>query len=179
MVQQTMQAMPTPTLMPSNTPVVFTGTPTSTSTPTPNLQVTATETQNPVLLTLTATLGTGTPATFIPTDGPAAATMDLSTPTETDYPRTYGTMPPDLPSGKIFLFNKSNANATISLHCTTKDGSTTFIEYPVNGKISVKAPAGSYHFVAWVGGKMYTGNFRLGIGGDATVIMYTDHVETK
>lgn len=181
MVQQTIQAMPTATLAPSNTPVVVTETPSGTPTPpaSPTAQVTATGTQNPILLTLTATLGTGTPATIIPFNAPLTASPEAGVPTGTEYPRTYGTMPPDLPSGKIYVFNKANADVTISLHCTTKEGYTTIIEYPVEGKITVKAPAGQYHFVAWVGGKRYTGNFTLASSGDAMVIIYKDHVETK
>ena len=56
-VEQTLQSLPTPSLAPSNTPVVITVTSAPTqAVPTP----TSTETQNPSLLTLTATLGTGT-----------------------------------------------------------------------------------------------------------------------
>lgn len=181
MVQQTIQAMPTPTLAPSNTPMVVTETPSGTATPSaaPILKAAATETQNPILLTLTATLGTGTPATIIPFNAPLTASTDIGVPTGTEYPRTYGTMPPNLPAGKIYVINKSKADATISLHCTTKDGYTTIIEYPVSGTIKVQAPAGKYRFVAWVGGKKYTGGFTLLIGSDATVILFKDHVETK
>jgi hypothetical protein len=178
MVQQTLQAMPTPTLMPSATPVIFTETPAATSTlaATPTLPTTAIATQNPILLTLTATLGTGTPAA---TEALPTATLDLSTPTETAYPRTYGTMPPKVPSGQIYLTNKAKSDATISLQCTRLDGGTTIIEYPVAGTIKVHAPAGGYHYVVWVGGKKYVGNFRLRAGEEAAVIIYKDHVETK
>ena len=188
MAQQTLQAMPTPTLMPSDTPVVLTETPIGTSTPTasPTLQVTSTATQNPILLTLTATLGTGTPArvtgtpaTIIPFDAPLTAITEIGAPTGTEYPRTYGTMPPDLPAATLYLINKSKKDATISLQCTTKNGSTAIIEYPVQGTIKVKAPAGKYHYVVWVGGKKYTGDFNLPTGGDGSVIIYKDHVELK
>ncbi|NOH03525.1 MAG: hypothetical protein HND47_16965 [Chloroflexi bacterium] len=53
--QQTLQAPPSPTVAPSETPVVLT--PTTTADP-----ATPTKTPNPLLLTLTATLGTGTVA---------------------------------------------------------------------------------------------------------------------
>ena len=187
MSQQTLQAMPTPTLAPSNTPVVLTETPVGTATPTssPTVQVTATETQNPILLTLTATLGTGTPvgtqATIMPFESmqPAATAETGSAPTGTEYPRTYGTMPPSLPAATLFLINDSNKEATISLHCTAKNGTTTIIEYPVAGTIKIKAPAGKYHYVVWVGGKRYTGDFNLPVGADGTVIIYKDGVKLK
>ncbi|MDO8753126.1 MAG: hypothetical protein Q7J80_04460, partial [Anaerolineales bacterium] len=55
LAQQTLQSLPTATILPSNTPgiVIASVTPT---------QATPTATQNPILLTLTATLGTGTVA---------------------------------------------------------------------------------------------------------------------
>lgn len=178
MVQQTVQAMPTQTTIPSATPMVVTETATATPTLTvsPTLPVTLTETPNPVLLTLTATLGTGTPATIIPFS--VDVTSDGAA-TGTEYPRTYGTMPPALPSGKIYLINKSNTDATVSLHCTTSDGYTTIIEYPVQGTIKAYAPAGKCHFISWVGGKRYTGDFRLEIGRTVSLIFYKDHVEIK
>lgn len=187
MAQQTLESMPSATLPPSNTPIVVTETSTATSTATftPTSNVTATETQNPVLLTLTATLGTGTPdanipQTIIPADMTGSpVSFDEVIQTETAYPRTYGTMPPYLPAGKVYLINNSNAEATISLHCTNKDGSVTYLEYPVSGKVTVKAPAGSYYYVAWVGGKKFTGNFRLGEGNTVMVSMSPSGVSAK
>jgi hypothetical protein len=179
MVQQTIAAMPTQTALPSVTPVVVTETPSATPTLTvpPTLPVTATETPNPILLTLTATLGTGTPGS--PILASTTQTVDLGSQTETPYPRTYGTMPPQphFPSGKLYLANKANSEVTISLHCTTKDGNVTIIEYPVVGTIQVNAPSGKYHFVVWVGGKKYTGDFRLDGGGEIGVTIYKNHVE--
>ncbi len=182
---QTLQAQPTATLMPSVTPIIETAAPTST----PTVEATATETQNPVLLTLTATLGTGTPfANESGTPNPTSATfsvfqpsatLDLRAPTETAHPQTYGTMPPNLPAGKIIIINKAKTDAYISLHCTTKEGYTTIVEYPVSGKINAKAPAGRYSFVVWVGGKMFTGSFNLSVGGSAVVTISKDGVQAK
>jgi hypothetical protein len=185
--QQTLQALPTQTVKPSSTPVAVTPTNTATPSLTPT-QATPTETQNPILLTLTATLGTGTPATpvpgtIIPTDpipGMATSTPDYSAvTTDLPMPIEYGTMPPDLPGGKVILVNKSNSETYISLQGTTKEGYHSVVEYAVEGKARVIAPAGNYYFVAWVGGKKFTGNFKLGVGGDATITMYKDRVETK
>jgi hypothetical protein len=189
-VKQTLLALSTPLIIPSDTRVVAT----ASSTPIPG---TATETQNPILLTLTATLGTGTTSalpqtpgilasptgtgtgTFVTTTPVATTTAAHSTtPTETLHPRHYGTMPPFLPFGGITLVNKSRAEAYISLQCTTPDGEVTIIETPVEGTVQVKAPAGRYIYVAWVGGKKMTGNFGLGNKEDLTLRIYKNRIET-
>jgi hypothetical protein len=179
-VEQTLQSLPTPTLAPSNTPVVMT----ATSTPT-QAATTPTETQNPVLLTLTATLGTGT----VTLTAGAAGTLPFTTtpnpafsvtPTETNHYQYYGTMPPNLPSGYISMINMSKADVYISLQCTTQDGYVTIIEYPIGGsRVSTSAPAGKYVYVASVGGKKITGNFRLDKLQDLTLIIYKDRIEIK
>ncbi len=183
-VEQTLQSLPTPTLAPSNTPVVMT----STSVPTQTQALptsTATATQNPILLTLTATLGTGTVTLTVGTPGtlPFTATPNPSlslTPTGTSHYQYYGTMPPNLPSGKVKLINMSKADAYISLQCTTKDGYVTIIEYPLGGSIvSTSAPAGRYVYVAWVGGKKFDGNFKLDKSQDLKIILYKDRIEVK
>lgn len=190
-VQQTMQAMPTPTLQPSNTPVVVTQTPTiiPSTTSSPTLAVTATQTQNPILLTLTATLGTGTPSagTIIPgnTSGTVQTTVipDFSTPaTEPAYPQTYGTMPPNLPFGKVTVYNQAKTEAYVSLQCTTKDGYVSIIEYPLsgNGKTGTKMPAGSCRAVAYVGGNPpFSANFKLRAGGNASVTITNKGITAK
>jgi hypothetical protein len=177
-VEQTLQSLPTPTLAPSNTPVVLiaTNAPTQTQTqavPTPT-----------VTQTLTATSGTGT---VIPagTAGtlPFTATLNPAigiTPTGTSHYQYYGTMPPNLPSGKISLSNMSKADAYISMQCTTVDGYMTIIEYPVGGsRVNTSAPAGQYVYVAWVGGRKFSGSFKLGKSEDLTIRMYKDRVEIK
>jgi hypothetical protein len=189
LVQGSLEAFPTPTLAPTNTPVVITATNTDTA-----VLVTPSETQNSLLLTLTATLGTGTvtgdlpglsttptitPTGTLPTPTPSAtANPAVSlTPSTTLHPQHYGTMPPDLPSGKITLINKSKTEAYISLQCTTKDGYTTIIEYPVEGWMEVKVPSGRYIYVAWVGGRQMSGNFKLSTAGELTIRIYKDKIE--
>jgi hypothetical protein len=177
-VEQTLQSLPTLTLAPSNTPVIMT----ATSSPT---QPTPTDTQNPVLLTLTATLGTGTVTLtagatstlpFTATPNPAISV----TPTGTNHYQYYGTMPPNLPSGYITMINMSKAEVYISLQCTTQDGYKTIIEYPLGGsRVSTSAPAGKYVYVASVGGKKITGNFRLNKLQDLKIIIYKDRIEIK
>jgi hypothetical protein len=165
-VQETLQALSTPTVMPSKPAVIVTPSATNTRPP-----VTPTETQNPILLTLTATLGT---ATVGVTPGPT--TTGTLPPTETLHPRHFGTMPPRLPSGNITLINRSKAEAYISLQCTTKEGYLTIIEYPVNKMIKFKAPAGNYVYVAWVGGRQMTGVFGLSQLTDLTIKLYKDKI---
>ncbi len=89
-------------------------------------------------------------------------------------------MPPNLPSGHISLFNMSKRDAYISLQCTTLDGYTTVIEYPVGGStINTSAPAGEYIYVAWIGGKKFSGSFKLGKFQDLKILMYKDRVNVK
>lgn len=177
MAQETLQVLPTPTVLPSNTAVIVTPSATNTQQP----SATPTETQNPVLLTLTATLGMGTvdvtPGTPTATDAQTTPTASFSaTPTETLYPRSFGTVPPKLPSGNITLLNKSKAEAYISLQCTPNGGSLTIIEYPVNKMIKFKAPACNYVYVAWVGGRQMTGHFGLGVSANLTIKLYKDKI---
>jgi hypothetical protein len=98
------------------------------------------------------------------------------TPSTTLHPRFYGTLPPNLPYGFVTLINRSKAEAYISLQCTTKDGYTTILEYPVRGTVEAKAPAGKYFYVAWVGGRQMTGNFRLDTDGELTIRLYKDKI---
>jgi hypothetical protein len=182
-VEQTLQSLPTPTIAPTNTPVVITVTSAPTQTQTQAMpSITPTGTQNPILLTLTATLGTGTVTStagtlpFTATPKPALS----ATPTGTSHYQYYGTMPPNLPSGNITLSNMSKADAYISLQCTTVDGYVTIIEYPLGGSwVETSAPAGHYIYVAWIGGKKFNGSFRLVKSQDLTIRMYKDRVEIK
>lgn len=184
--QLTLQALPTQTVAPSNTPVVAT----ATKTPT---QGTPTETANPILLTLTATLGTGTvtlntgtpgtptitPTGTLPTPSVTPNPAYSATPSETPHPQHYGTMPPNLPFGTITLINRSKKEVYISLQCTTNDGEVTILEYPVDSRVKAKAPAGHYFYVAWVGTKQMTGNFGLEVKQDLTIRIYADQIEIK
>lgn len=175
-VQQTLEAIPTATLIPSPTAEISTATlaapkasATNQSTPTA---------QNPALLTLTATLSTGTPGTA----ARAASTATLAfspTVTETAHFQYYGTMPPLLAYSKITLVNKSKSEVYISLQCTTKDGYQTIIEYPVEGRVETNAPTGKYIYVAWVGGRQITGKFALDNSSDIVITIFKDHLEIK
>lgn|GEM_PF-328514 len=184
MAAQTIAAMPTPTLAPSATPMPPTETPapTETATEPPTPEETLTETPNPAIETLTATLGTGTPftitapagATTTATSATTAAATNVpnaASPTvtqEATYPQTYGTMPPNLPSGKVSVYNSAPKEAYISIQCETSEGYSSIVEFPLGskGKHSVKAPAGWCHAVVWVDGKTFSVGFKLTVGGN-------------
>ena len=179
--QQTLQALPTTTAFPSETPVIFTPSRTAT-------QPTATETVNPVLLTLTATLlagtstaGTETAITGTPPTQGATGTATNIPPTLDGSPQPlfYGTQPPDLPSGTLSLFNKSQVEVYVSLRCVTKDGYVTIIEYPVKKNFNTGAPAGNYTYIAWVGGRQFDGGFTLEKDGFITITFFKDRINVK
>ena len=181
--QQTLQAIPSNTSIPTETPVIITATNTL-------VPETTTETQNPALLTLTATLGTGTvtaETTFaviagtLPLTGTPSATSNPLTATATIDPQPlfHGTLPPNLPFGAILIINKSKADAYISLRCVTKDGYVTYIEFPVDSRLDTKALAGQYTYVAWVGGKQFTGSFSLSKDDDLTITLFKNKVTIK
>lgn len=168
---ETLNALPTPTLVPATEPLE--PTPTDTELPpatateslTPDPNITTTETMLPATVTMTGTLPT--------------ATQIVATLTETLYPRFYGTLPPALPFGNVKLVNKAKVDVYVSLQCTTIDGYKTILEYPVFGSFSVSAPAGRYNYVAWVGGRQFQGSFRLSKGEDLSITFNKDKVTIK
>lgn len=171
---QTLAAQPSPTVAPvldTVTPPVIDASATSTTiinTDTPQANLTTTPatatsgTENPVstaTATSTATLS-GTSPIFTPTLGVL----------------TYGTLPPaNTPYTQITLINKSRSQAYISLQVVTDQG-YTIIEYPVKGTIKVRIPAGSYTYVAWVGGRQFTGYFSVSKNDQPTITLFKDKV---
>ena len=191
-VAQTLTAQPT--LPPGSVtdtlpPDVVTASPVSTETPTlvasPVLSntdtPTAVQTSTTVIdLSATAVTATGNvptatsfPANFTPTvAGQVTAIWTLAI-------RTYGTLPPAVPSSQVTLINKANAEAYISLQVTMPDGTYSIIEYPVEGRVRIQAPVGSYLYVAWVGGRKLVGEFRLHNNDDLSITLFKDRVEIK
>lgn len=167
---------PTEPIPPTGTvvPVEFTVTPVISSptapssaslTPPPNLTTTlATSTDLPQNLTVTSTV----------TPPPSGATL-----TPTLGILKYGTLPPAVPFNTVTLWNRSKAQAYISLQVTTNEGYFTIIEYPVEGQVRVKAPLGSYVYVAWVGGNKLTGSFRLTSTDSLVITLFKDKVVIK
>jgi hypothetical protein len=177
MAAQTIAALPTPTLViakPSAT-VTQTEPPSPSATLDPNQAITGTA------QTASAAAVTGTlPTPSAITAGPTSTLIFVSgviTPTETLHPRYYGTLPPQLPYGFVLVANESKAEAYISLQCTTSNGKVTIIEFPVKKSYGVDAPAGSYIYVAWVGGKKMSGSFKLDNGQDLTITLYKNRID--
>lgn len=101
----------------------------------------------------------------------------------TDYPplveRSYGTVPSGTSTGKVKLVNSANADVYVSLQGTTNDGVDFIHEYPVEGSMSVKEPAGWYIYVAWVGGQKYSGQFQLHGDEGKTITFYASKVSVQ
>jgi len=176
-VAQTLTARPSAT----SAAVTDTATaPRNTETPTPTvspvISVTDTVTVTPTqIIDLSATSVTATvvPANLTPTSTLAAGQV---TPIWTLAIRTYGTLPPAVPYSNITLVNKSRTEAYISLQVTMPSGEYSIIEYPVEGRIKIQAPVGSYLYVTWVGGRKMVGEFRLKNNDDMTITLYRDRV---
>jgi hypothetical protein len=193
-VAQTLTARPTlPSGSVTDTPAPDAATPSPVSTETPTLVASPvlSNTDTPTTVpTATATLGVDLSATSITATG--------NVPTATNFPanftptaagqvtaiwtlaiRTYGTLPPAVPSSQVTLINKANAEAYISLQVTMPNGEYSIIEYPVEGRVRIQAPVGSYLYVAWVGGRKLVGEFRLHNNDDLSITLFKDSVQIK
>jgi hypothetical protein len=141
-----------------------------------------TSTATVIDLSATAITATGNipTATNIPASGTSAATLAPGvTPIWTLAIRTYGTLPPAVPYSHITLINKANTEAYISLQVTMPNGEYSIIEYPVEGRVKIQAPVGSYLYVTWVGGRKMVGEFRLHNNDDLSITLFKDHVVVK
>ena len=161
----------TDTATPSPSPVISnTESPTATQTPTQIIDLSATS----VTSTLNVPTATGLPANL--TASPTLVAGQV-TPIWTLAIRTYGTLPPAVPYSNVTLVNRARTEAYISLQVTMPDGNYSIIEYPVEGRITIQAPVGSYLYVAWVGGRKMVGEFRLKHNDDMTITLYRDRVD--
>lgn len=165
-------ASSTPVILPSATPLP-THTPQPTSTPLP-----PTPTASPTAIPLTATT-TGTVTTATPGPGTPSLTYTPVTYTATLGFQSFGTLPPLVPSGKIMLSNRSHAQAYISLQCINKEGTLSIMEFPVSKYTEVRVPSGKCDYVAWVGGRQFTGKFTLDTGGQRTITLYKNRIKIK
>lgn len=145
-------------------------------TPTPP----STKTSQPTATRAPATATTEATPTVVSTEASATPTATgtavSATPTETLHPRFYGTQPPNVPFAKMQLANKSKAEVYVSLQCTTDEGRLIILEYPVYGVMKISAPIGDYIYVAWVGGRKFTGHFTLTRAGNIVIRFYKDKV---
>lgn len=166
-------ASSTPVILPSATPLpTHTSKPTSTPLPPPTATASAT-----ALPPTTSVTGTATTAT--PGPGTPSLTFTPVTYTATLGFQSYGTLPPLVPSGKIMLSNRSHAQAYISLQCINKEGTLSIMEFPVSKYTEVKVPSGKCDYVAWVGGRQFTGKFSLDTGGQRTITLYKNRIKIK
>jgi hypothetical protein len=174
---QTLELQATPTLVPSAT---RTASATHTSTAPPSAVPTGSETLTATVFTtlttgtaVTPTNVTGTPST------PLLPTSASGSPTPTLYPRFFGTLPPAIPSGSLKIINRSKSEVYISLQCITTDGQISILEYPVPRRLEIRAPAGKYTYVAWVGGKKMSGQFSLARSNEKTITIFKDRIAIK
>lgn len=168
----TLAALPTLTLPPSNTPLpTFTRTaaPTATDASTKTATIapaTATANGTQAATTTLTQAGSATPTlTFtgtVPgtTTGTAIGTATI-TKTPTPGVLLWGTVPPEVPYGRVHLINNTSDMVYISFHCILENGLTSYLEYPVYSKLTVSIPAGPCHYIAWVKGKEFTGDIRI------------------
>ena len=186
-VAQTLTAQPTlPAGAVSDTPTIPVASPVLSNTDTPTAVNTETPSVTPTqIVDLSATSITSTgnvpTATNLPGNLTPSATLAVGqvTPIWTLAIRTYGTLPPAVPSSQVTLINRANAEAYISLQVTMPDGEYSIIEYPVEGRIRIQAPVGSYLYVAWVGGRKMVGEFRLHNNDDISITLFKDRVEIR
>jgi hypothetical protein len=177
---QTVEARPTltPPPPPANTAtapiaavIIFTNTWTPSATitrsPTASSTATVTGTLSSPTTTVTGTIsspmntvtGTLPSPTKTVTGTPPTPTI---TPTDLMVTRVYGTQPPYVDYGRIELRNLSKTQVYISFQCTTPEGYYVVEEYPVGGSyFKVSVAAGHCQYVAWVGGREFTGEFGL------------------
>jgi hypothetical protein len=155
---------PTPTLVPvsdTSAPPTESPAPTATTSPTPNLTTTVVTATEFATESMTAT----------------QAVVAVETTTSTPSHLTYGTLPPqNRPFSEVTLFNRSHAEAYVSLQVSTEEFGATIIEYYVDRMVTFRAPVGYYLYVAWVGGNKMVGNFRLTENDDLLIILFKDRV---
>ncbi len=176
--EQTLAAQPSPTPAPPTN----TATPVIASSPTPEATVEASSdapssTPFPNLTTTpaTATSGPVDPGVTATATQPAISSGPTLTPTLGIL--KYGTLPPAVPSTKITIYNRSKAQAYISLQHYEKDQEPAILEYPVEKDVRISVPLGNYLYVVWVGGRKIVGEFSISKNDELTIFIYKDRVE--
>lgn len=182
-VAQTLTARPTFTVAPASetaTAVVSVASPTLPPTETPVVTSTPLADQtSAAAATATGNIPTATGGAPSNTNPTATLAVGQVTAIWTLAIREYGTLPPAVPFSHITLVNNANTEAYISLQVTMPDGKYSILEYPVEGKVKVDAPVGSYLYVAWVGGRKMVGNFKLSNDDDLTIVLNRNKIEIK
>jgi LysM repeat protein len=107
---------------------------------------------------------------YIPTAGGTAYTSSTE-----QKPLSYGNVPAGTPHSSVKMVNKSSSKEIyVSLQGTTKDGIKVIYEYPVDGFLRAKVPAGDYKYVAWANEKQFVGYFHVAPGSDRTLTFFND-----
>lgn len=100
--------------------------------------------------------------------------------TEPSADLSYGTVPAKASYRTINLINYANADVYVSLQGTTATDKVNVInEYSVNESRTVSVPVGQYHYVAWVGGEKFVGDFKLREGVSLSMKFYPDRVTVR
>ena len=103
-----------------------------------------------------------------------------STSTESTADLSYGTVPAKASFRTIKLINYANVDVYVSLQGTTAtDKVNVTYEYSVDGSRTVSVPVGQYHYVAWVGGQQFVGDFKLRDGVTLSMKFYPDRVNVQ
>lgn len=95
-----------------------------------------------------------------------------ASPTVTQEPRPFSDnseIPNNAAFATVWLVNKSETEVYISLHTSRADGSNAVNEYPVNKRVEAEIPTGWVDYVAYVGGRKFTGGFMLKEGTQHTI----------
>jgi hypothetical protein len=72
--------------------------------------------------------------------------------------------------------NRSGTQADISLHCTTRKGQFTILEFENVRSLGIDAPLGDYVYVVYVGGRQLIGDFSFRTDQKLTITIYQDRV---
>lgn len=103
-----------------------------------------------------------------------------STSTGSSADLSYGTVPVKASYRTIHLTNYSNADVYVSLQGTTyTDKVNVIYEYSATSSKTVSVPVGQYHYVAWVGGKQFVGDFKLREGVSLSMKFYPNRVTVR
>jgi LysM repeat protein len=93
---------------------------------------------------------------------------------------SYGTVPAKAAFRTIKLVNYSNSDVYVSFQgTTTTDKVNVIYEYSATSSKTVSIPVGQYHYVAWVGGKQFVGDFKLREGVTLSMKFYPDRVTVR
>lgn len=93
---------------------------------------------------------------------------------------SYGTVPAKAAYRTIKLINYANADVYVSLQgITATDKVNVTYEYSVDGSRMVSVPVGQYHYVAWVSGQQFVGDFKLREGVTLSMKFYPDRVTVR